>query len=196
MPDDPAVLQCPHGVAEDVAGNGLDDVLHEFRAVALDPLPFLRGADTVVGDGFSAVVFFARPKCRKGDGEGRFAIMMIRIRDRVSACFPCCCAMLSGSLDVIFPSFPKRKKDPGDECRSLLPGSAPLLCCVFSPAVWLLVPCWPGTFSPGFQFRPAGLPAVCRSGFLLRSCVFAAGFRFGRDPFSGFATLPKNAWNR
>ena len=57
--DDKAVPQSFHGVAEDVAANGLDDVLHELRTVGFDAFPFLCGADSFIGDGFAAVLIFA-----------------------------------------------------------------------------------------------------------------------------------------
>ena len=54
MSADEAVGKGPHGVAEDVPADCLHDVLHELRAVGFDPLPFLHGVDTHVGDGLSA----------------------------------------------------------------------------------------------------------------------------------------------
>ena len=39
--DDEAVPESLHGVAEDVAADGLDDVLYEFRTVRFDAFPFL-----------------------------------------------------------------------------------------------------------------------------------------------------------
>lgn len=39
--DDEAVPKSLHGVAEDVAADGLDDVLHELRTVGFDAFPFL-----------------------------------------------------------------------------------------------------------------------------------------------------------
>ena len=50
---DKAVAQRPHGVAQDVPADGLHDVLHEFRAVAFDPLPFFRRTDAFIGDRFA-----------------------------------------------------------------------------------------------------------------------------------------------
>lgn len=50
MPDDEAVPEGLHGVAEDV----LNDVFHEFRPVGFDALPFLCGSYTFIGDGFPA----------------------------------------------------------------------------------------------------------------------------------------------
>ena len=35
------------------------NVLHEFRAVGFDPFPFLRGADSFIGDGFAAETVFS-----------------------------------------------------------------------------------------------------------------------------------------
>ena len=39
--DDEAVPESFHGVAEDVAADGLDDVLHKFRTVGFDTFPLL-----------------------------------------------------------------------------------------------------------------------------------------------------------
>ena len=49
-----AVRHGPHGVAENVTGGGLDEVLHELRSVGLQPLLFLCAADTLVGDTLAA----------------------------------------------------------------------------------------------------------------------------------------------
>ena len=40
MADDEAVPEGFYGVAEDVAADGLDDVLHELRTVGFDAFPF------------------------------------------------------------------------------------------------------------------------------------------------------------
>ena len=39
--DDEAVPESLHGVAEDVAADGLDDILHELWTVGFDAFPFL-----------------------------------------------------------------------------------------------------------------------------------------------------------
>ena len=48
MPDDKAVAEGLHGIAEDVAADGLDDVLHELRTVGFDAFPFLCGTNTLI----------------------------------------------------------------------------------------------------------------------------------------------------
>ena len=48
--DDGAAPERAHGVAENIAGGGLHDVLHELRAIGIQPLPFLRRADAFIGD--------------------------------------------------------------------------------------------------------------------------------------------------
>ena len=58
---DEAVGEGPHGVAEDVPADGLDDVLDELRTVGFDSFPFLCGADAHVGDGFSAEAILSDP---------------------------------------------------------------------------------------------------------------------------------------
>ena len=59
MTDDEAVPECFHGVTEDVAADGLDDILHELRTVGFDAFPFLCAADSFIGDGFSAILVFS-----------------------------------------------------------------------------------------------------------------------------------------
>ena len=39
-----------HGIAEDVTGGCLDNVLHELGTVAVDAFPFLCATDTFIGD--------------------------------------------------------------------------------------------------------------------------------------------------
>ena len=41
MTDDKAVPECFHGIAEDVAADGLNDVLHELWTIGFDAFPFL-----------------------------------------------------------------------------------------------------------------------------------------------------------
>ena len=59
MADDEAVPEGFYGVAEDVAADGLDDVLHELRTVGFDAFPFLCGSNTFIGDGFSTILVFS-----------------------------------------------------------------------------------------------------------------------------------------
>lgn len=54
MHHDGAAPECSHGIAEDVTGCGLYDVLHELGAVGIQPFPLLRGADAFIGDAFAA----------------------------------------------------------------------------------------------------------------------------------------------
>ena len=58
MTDDEAVPESLHGIAEDVAADSLDDVLHELRTVGFDAFPFLCGSDSFVGYGFAAILVF------------------------------------------------------------------------------------------------------------------------------------------
>lgn len=48
-----------HGVAEDVAADGLNNILHEFRTVRFDAFPFLCRSDSFVSDGLSAILVFS-----------------------------------------------------------------------------------------------------------------------------------------
>ena len=57
--DDKAVPESLHGVTEDVAADGLNDVLHELRTVGFDAFPFLCGSDSFIGDGFAAILVFS-----------------------------------------------------------------------------------------------------------------------------------------
>jgi len=54
MTADEVILQVPHCVAQQIPGNGLDDVFHELRAVAFQTLPFLRRTDALIGYGQAA----------------------------------------------------------------------------------------------------------------------------------------------
>ena len=56
--DDKAVPECFHGVTEDVATDGLDDVLHELRTVGFDTFPLFCGANSFIGYGFAAILVF------------------------------------------------------------------------------------------------------------------------------------------
>ena len=60
--DDEAVPESFHGVAEDVAADSLDDVLHELRTVGFDAFPFLCRSDSFVGDGFAAILVFSNTR--------------------------------------------------------------------------------------------------------------------------------------
>ena len=62
MADDEAVPEGFYGVAEDVAADGLDDILHEcneLRTVGFDTFPLLCGSDSFIGDGFAAILVFS-----------------------------------------------------------------------------------------------------------------------------------------
>ena len=59
MTDDEAVPECFHGIAEDVAADSLDDVLHELRTIRFDAFPFLCRTDSFVGDRFTAILVFS-----------------------------------------------------------------------------------------------------------------------------------------
>ena len=49
MTDDEAVPESLHGIAEDVAADSLDDVLHELRTVGLNAFPLFCGANSFIG---------------------------------------------------------------------------------------------------------------------------------------------------
>lgn len=48
--DDEAVPECFHGIAEDIAADGLDDILHELRTVGFDAFPLLCRASAFISD--------------------------------------------------------------------------------------------------------------------------------------------------
>lgn len=52
--DDKAVPEGFHGIAEDVAADGLDDIFHELRPVGSNASPFFCKDYAFVGNGFSA----------------------------------------------------------------------------------------------------------------------------------------------
>lgn len=54
VPDDEAVPEGFHCVAEDVPVDGLDNVFHEFGSVGFDAFPFLCGSHAFIGDGLPA----------------------------------------------------------------------------------------------------------------------------------------------
>ena len=60
--DDEAVSESPHSVAEDVAADSLDDVLHELRSVGFDAFPLLCGSNAFIGDGLSAILVFSNAR--------------------------------------------------------------------------------------------------------------------------------------
>ena len=57
--DDEAVPEGLHSVAEDVAADGLNDVLHELRTVGFDAFPLFCGSNAFVGDGFATILVFS-----------------------------------------------------------------------------------------------------------------------------------------
>ena len=59
MPNDKAVAKSFHSVAENVAADGLDDILHEFWSVGFNAFPLLRRANTFIGGGFSTILVFS-----------------------------------------------------------------------------------------------------------------------------------------
>ena len=66
---DARIFEALHRFCEDVAADALHDVLDEFRAVALDALPFPRPADAQVRDGRAA----KRVHAERGRGVGELA---------------------------------------------------------------------------------------------------------------------------
>ena len=72
VPDDEAVSECLHGIAEDIAADGLDDILNEFRPVGFNAFPFLCRAYAFIGGGFSAELIGSDPGlhvCKSASGR-------------------------------------------------------------------------------------------------------------------------------
>ena len=57
--NDETVSESFHGVAEDVAADCLDDILHELRTIGFDAFPLLCGTYSFIGDGFAAILVFS-----------------------------------------------------------------------------------------------------------------------------------------
>ena len=64
VPDDPLLPQRLHGVGQNVAADGLRDVFHQLRTVALDPLKLFLSGHAIVGDPFAAKLVLADPRYR------------------------------------------------------------------------------------------------------------------------------------
>lgn len=52
--NDKAMAKSFHSVAEDVAADSLDDILHELRSIGFNAFPLLCRADAFISDGFSS----------------------------------------------------------------------------------------------------------------------------------------------
>ena len=91
MPADEAVGESPHGVAEDVPADCLDDVLYELRAVGFDSFPFLRGANAHVGHGFSAEAVLSGPGLHIGErpAGGKLDKEHTALAEKVDAAYLC-----------------------------------------------------------------------------------------------------------
>ena len=59
MTTNKAVGEGAHGKTKKISGDCLHNVLNEFRTVAFDSFPFLSGADTFIGYGFTAESIFS-----------------------------------------------------------------------------------------------------------------------------------------
>lgn len=61
MSDNETVPEGLHSITENVAADGLDNILHEFRPVGFDAFPLLCRAHAFIGDGFSAELIGTDP---------------------------------------------------------------------------------------------------------------------------------------
>ena len=59
MGRDEAVTQGHHSVGQNISADGLSDVLHDFRTIALDAFPFLCTARTFIGYDFTTELIFS-----------------------------------------------------------------------------------------------------------------------------------------
>ena len=66
VPDDEAVSESFHSIAEDVTTDSLDDVLHELRTVGLNAFPFLCGSKTFISYGFAAELILTNTRLHIG----------------------------------------------------------------------------------------------------------------------------------
>ena len=71
MGHDGVAPQRLHGIHEDVSSGGLDDVLYELRTIAFQPLPLLRAAHPLIGDGLAAEVVLADLRFHIGQPSAR-----------------------------------------------------------------------------------------------------------------------------
>jgi len=69
MANNKAVLECPHGIHQNVAGNSLHDVFDKLGTVAFEALPFFCGPDTFIGNGFPAETVLADTGFHIGKGR-------------------------------------------------------------------------------------------------------------------------------
>ena len=67
--------ECAHGIAEDITADCLDHVLGQLAAKALQPLPLLCTANTLVGNGSSAELVFS---------QSRFHIRQLSARGKIN----------------------------------------------------------------------------------------------------------------
>lgn len=69
--DDEGVLEGFHSIAEYVAADGLDDILHELRTVGFDAFPFLCGSNTFISYGFAAELILTNTRLHIGQKATR-----------------------------------------------------------------------------------------------------------------------------
>ena len=65
--DDKTVPECFHGVTEDVAADGLDDIFYELRTVGFYAFPFLCGSNTFISYGFAAELILTNTRLHVGE---------------------------------------------------------------------------------------------------------------------------------
>ena len=59
--NDVAAAQRLHGKAQNIAAQRQNNILNEFRTIALKPLPFFRATDAFIGNRFAAKTVFSNP---------------------------------------------------------------------------------------------------------------------------------------
>lgn len=75
------------------AAECLDDILHEFRTVAFEPLPFLCAADAFVGNRLTAEAILADPGldiCQTSAGGQADKQKAALVHELDAVCFGCC----------------------------------------------------------------------------------------------------------
>ena len=67
VPDDEAMPEGFHGIAEDVPTDGLHDILNELRTIGFDAFPFLCGSNTFISYGFAAELILTDTRLHVGE---------------------------------------------------------------------------------------------------------------------------------
>ena len=67
MPDDKALPEGLHGIAENVPADSLHDVFYELGTIGFDAIPLLCRSNTFVGDGFATELVLTDARLHVGE---------------------------------------------------------------------------------------------------------------------------------